>query len=237
MKYYAVLAGKTPGIYTTWPEAQAQVVGFSGALYKSFKSEDDAKAYLAGGEPVSAQPVASSAVNGLSTTAQITAYSDGSLNPATNVVGASVVLRSGTTEFADKHLIGTVDNNVVDDTRNVGGELLGAIAAIRYAMQQGFTSIEIFYDYQGVGAWADGNWKAKNIVAQQYVGAIANLRRSIDIKFTKVSAHNGVEFNELADRLAKYACGAELKAADAEMLQTLDINLAPNLYETLVSWQ
>ena len=38
-KYYAVKKGKTLGIYKSWDECKAQVDGFSGAEYKSFKSE------------------------------------------------------------------------------------------------------------------------------------------------------------------------------------------------------
>lgn len=45
-KYYAVKKGKTPGIYYSWDECKAQVDGFSGAKYKSFKSEMEARDYI-----------------------------------------------------------------------------------------------------------------------------------------------------------------------------------------------
>jgi len=48
MKYYAVKKGQRPGIYTTWDSCQKQVIGYSGAEYKSFKSLDEAKAWLGG---------------------------------------------------------------------------------------------------------------------------------------------------------------------------------------------
>ena len=57
-KLYAVKVGKTPGIYTTWAEAEAQVKGYSGAKYKSFPTEKEALAYLNGDE--SAKNIAAS---------------------------------------------------------------------------------------------------------------------------------------------------------------------------------
>ncbi len=43
-KYYVVWKGRKPGIYTSWATAKAQIDGFSGASYKSFKSEKEARA-------------------------------------------------------------------------------------------------------------------------------------------------------------------------------------------------
>lgn len=42
-KYYVVWRGHEPGIYTSWPECQAQVMGYGGALYKSFRTEQEAR--------------------------------------------------------------------------------------------------------------------------------------------------------------------------------------------------
>jgi ribonuclease HI len=49
-KYYAVRAGKTPGVYMTWKECQEQTTGFKGASYKSFISRQDAEDFAAGRE-------------------------------------------------------------------------------------------------------------------------------------------------------------------------------------------
>ncbi|KAK6825172.1 hypothetical protein PG995_015238 [Apiospora arundinis] len=53
-KFYAVRFGKSPGVYGTWAECQAQIVGFSGAKYKSFLNFDDAEAFVAGENPSTA---------------------------------------------------------------------------------------------------------------------------------------------------------------------------------------
>jgi len=42
-KYYVVWKGRKPGVYTQWPEAQAQVAGFEGALFKSYPHYEEAK--------------------------------------------------------------------------------------------------------------------------------------------------------------------------------------------------
>ncbi len=45
-KFYAVKVGKIPGIYGTWSEAEEQVKGFPGAVYKSFSTEEEAIRYI-----------------------------------------------------------------------------------------------------------------------------------------------------------------------------------------------
>ena len=46
VKYYGVKRGLVPGVYTSWDECKAQVDGFSGAEYKSFKTEEEANDYV-----------------------------------------------------------------------------------------------------------------------------------------------------------------------------------------------
>jgi len=41
-KYYVVWVGQIPGVYNTWAECQAQVMGFPNAKYKSFSSLKEA---------------------------------------------------------------------------------------------------------------------------------------------------------------------------------------------------
>lgn len=47
-KVYAVKIGRKTGIFKTWAECQKQVQGYSGAQFKSFNNETDAKAYIKG---------------------------------------------------------------------------------------------------------------------------------------------------------------------------------------------
>ncbi len=41
-KYYVVWSGNQPGVYDTWEDCKAQVHGVKGAVYKSFKTKDEA---------------------------------------------------------------------------------------------------------------------------------------------------------------------------------------------------
>ena len=44
--YYAVAVGENPGVYTKWSAAAKQVVGFSGAVHKMFKTLEGARQFM-----------------------------------------------------------------------------------------------------------------------------------------------------------------------------------------------
>jgi len=54
-KFYAVANGRKPGIYSSWPEAEAQVKGYGGAKYKGFVNRSEADAWMA--DPQWGQPI------------------------------------------------------------------------------------------------------------------------------------------------------------------------------------
>ncbi|BAY29709.1 hypothetical protein NIES2107_15530 [Nostoc carneum NIES-2107] len=56
-KYYAVLHGRETGIFTSWAECEKQIKGFSGAVYKSFKTRGEAEAALGMIEQLSILPI------------------------------------------------------------------------------------------------------------------------------------------------------------------------------------
>jgi len=45
-KYYAVAKGHNPGIYSDWITTNENVKGFAGAIYESFKTEEEAQEYI-----------------------------------------------------------------------------------------------------------------------------------------------------------------------------------------------
>ncbi|CAA9963845.1 RnhA Ribonuclease HI [Pyrenophora teres f. maculata] len=55
-KLYAVKAGKTPGIYSTWDEAKLQIDGVSEAIYQSFSTRTEAEAFMKGTGTHKAKP-------------------------------------------------------------------------------------------------------------------------------------------------------------------------------------
>ncbi|EXJ80067.1 ribonuclease HI [Capronia epimyces CBS 606.96] len=49
-RYYAVQNGRVPGVYTDWPQAQAQIRGVSKPKYKKFDTRAEAEAFVAAGK-------------------------------------------------------------------------------------------------------------------------------------------------------------------------------------------
>ena len=50
-KFYGVAQGRTPGVYTTWDEARAQVDGIKGAVHKSFSTREEAARWVSEKNP------------------------------------------------------------------------------------------------------------------------------------------------------------------------------------------
>ena len=88
----------------------------------------------------------------------------------------------------------------------VGGEIDSALAAAHTAMSVGLP-ITIVYDYLGVEMWATGEWKRNKPFTQKYHHLMnIYITPVIDVTFEKVKSHTGIQFNDFADVLAKYAC-------------------------------
>ena len=74
-KFYAVKNGVETGIYETWEDCKKQVIGYKGAIYKSFFTYEDAKNFLENNEDgaISKETAQNKAI----------AYVDGSYNIVT----------------------------------------------------------------------------------------------------------------------------------------------------------
>lgn len=134
---------------------------------------------------------------------QLVAYVDGSYDHSIRhyAFGCVFLLPDGTVYTES----GNGDNPESAALRNVTGEMLGAMFAVRFAAVNGFRRIEIRYDYEGIEKWVTGAWKSKTELTQKYALAMRKWSANVEIGFTKVTAHNNVYFNEMADRLAKEA--------------------------------
>lgn len=96
------------------------------------------------------------------------------------------------------------ENHEYCSNRNVAGECFGALYAVQHALNHGYTHINIYYDYMGIQKWGDREWKGNKPLSKMYIDSIQRAKATgLQINFIKVKAHTGVEYNELADTLAK----------------------------------
>ena len=202
-KVYAVKKGRTTGIFMSWDDCKAQVDGFAGAEYKSFADPADAMAYL--GLTGSGIPDGQSAAEKFPE--GVRAYVDGSYDSGSGRFSCGLVIvetdADGNSETTE--LNAAFDDVEAAQQRNVAGEIMGSKLAIDWARANDVKSLEIYHDYEGIGAWADRKWKANNPLTQGYRDFVEEARDAMDITFVKVKAHSGNRYNELADKLAKKA--------------------------------
>lgn len=189
-KFYAVRKGRTPGIYRTWPEAQREVTGFKGAEFKSFKTSEEAEAYMNDSE----QEIA---LDGL------IAYVDGSYDKRTKRAGFGAVLIDNNEVIKEASEETNIDPE--DNLWNVTAEIEGVLFAVNYAIDNGYEKIHVYYDYAGLEKWAKKEWRANKKTTKRYQDTMQELMKQIQVDFIKVAAHTGDFYNERADDLAKQA--------------------------------
>lgn len=194
-KYYAVRNGRNPGIYKSWDECKREVDGFKGAIYKSFTKEEEAKVFMGvmenSGIEYNEEDV-------------LKAYVDGSYNIATGEYGYGAVLLSNDKEI---ELSEKGEDKELATMRNVAGEIKGAEAAMKYAIENNFKKIIIYHDYEGISKWCMGLWKTNKEGTIAYKKFYDGISDRISIEFVKVKGHSGDKYNEIADVLAKKAAG------------------------------
>ena len=197
-KVYAVRKGKTTGLFYSWSECEAAVTGYPGAEYKGFLTEDEAKKYL-GCEDIKAEK--EDVLN--KEKSSLIAYVDGSFDAPIGKYAFGCVILTPDGDIIKES--GNGDNPESLAIRNVAGEMLGAMTAVRWAIKNGYYNLELRYDYEGIEKWATGVWKAKNTLTQKYAEYMQRQQNHIKISFRKVKAHSGDYYNEEADKLAKEA--------------------------------
>ncbi len=218
-KYYVVKKGKVPGIYKSWDECKQNTDGFPGAVFKGFTTMEEAELYFDGeeskqsafyfkeqyseeekgkefsGNALEIQECKPNKKN------QLVAYVDGSYEHSLlkYAFGCIFITYDGKVYLQN----GSGKDPETAKQRNVSGEMLGAMYAAGFALKNGYSELEIRFDYEGIEKWVTGEWKAKNELTQKYRDFMRGMMQKLAISFTKVAAHTGVVFNELADQMAK----------------------------------
>ncbi len=216
MKVYVVTEpASIRGIYATWAECRAAIAGVPGARFQAVESRERAEAILRG-EPVVLPPGR-------------WAFVDGNHFGGIGVVlveqaeagGEPRVLREVATTVYEVYRdagIPSLDTRAkitaaVDRLRNVLAELGALYAALGLAPPG--AALTVVHDYEGVGAWMEGRWKAKDPVVAEIVAACrarASARR-LTVAFRRQRGHASTwagrddfaAFNARADALATRA--------------------------------
>lgn len=170
MKYYAI---KPNRITTDWHVCESLVKGVKGALYKSFKSEADARAWLNNDTEnnldvtVPCIPykndmyaiqgdiyVVDSSVDPL--TVRTKAYArvsvDGSYNTETRVYGSGIAFFDHDNTVSDTYRVHG-DKSEYASSRNVAGEVVAFGHAIAESVKKGLTEVAVIVDYEGLFRW------------------------------------------------------------------------------------
>lgn len=102
--------------------------------------------------------------------------------------------------------------------RNVGGEIIAAWCAIKAVVSKVQTenekesgleyhTLDLVYDYKGVGCWATGEWKTNKKATQWFVRSIREMLSStpnLKINYIWVKGHSSTDGNNMADKVADY---------------------------------
>jgi ribonuclease HI len=215
-KYYAVVKGRNPGIYTEWKGqngAQAQIIRFSGSVYKGFETEGEAKEYMK--QPINEQPdIQETEAEGLKDGKTII-YTDGACINNPGPGGYGVVIKNGK---KPKELSGgyrmTTNNRMELMACIVGlSELKKPLSAILFSDSK--------YVVDGISKgwakrWQSNGWmrnKTEPAINPDLWEKLLKLCGKHDVSFQWVKGHAGNEGNERCDELATKA------ALDSKLLK------------------
>ena len=207
-KFYAVADGRKPGIYYSWPEAEAQVKGYGGAKYKGFVSRAEAKSWMADpkwSQKKKPQKKSEKSYSAPASNASIEIYTDdGAINnPGPGGYGAVLLLREGPLELSGGY----------QHTTNNRMELMACIKGIE-ALPTRSETVALFSDSKYVvngisKGWAKG-WRKRGwlksdgnpAVNSDLWGTLLDLIEGLKISFHWVKGHAGHPLNERCDQLA-----------------------------------
>lgn len=229
-KFYAVKVGKKPGIYLTWDECKEQVDRYSGAIYKSFKTIEEAESFVGkktkniskGLKSVNKTklknkqdeltPIKSKAnvdyfenyiePDEIKDKFELVVFVDGSYDKQSKIFGSGIAVLDNKEEYSKEYKYAGYDKW---DQWNIVGEIEAAKYAIKLAYEKKLKSVCIYHDLKNISLWAAGTWKAKNEYTQSYVRFIEKYSKELKITFIKVKGHSCNRYNDLADRLAREA--------------------------------
>jgi ribonuclease HI len=236
-KVYAVKVGRNPGIYLSWNKAKPEVIGYPGAVYKSFEDIEDAHAFITGKKRRLLQSQTSAPRTLVAKPAppetadppvDVVLFTDGACQNHP-VLGAKQRVAGCGVYWGDDH-----PNNISvvfedEPITNQRAELKAIMLAIEMFVAKYPSPKKLLiktdskYSIDAITKWARG-WKANNwlksdgedVMNRDIIIPLYELvqKHKGRILFKHVYGHTGVAGNEAADRLAvgaltKYALEAK----------------------------
>ena len=202
-KFYAVKVGKVPGIYTSWPECQKNVTGFSGAVFESFPNRKDAEAFIKPEKQIFQENV-------------IEVFTDGShkKHEKNGHLGAGIFCRYMEEEYEYSLPItkDILEKEGIDRESSVSNpfcelyaykELLRLIHSCGKDLSKYIFLVKI--DYEGVNNWMNGSWRCNEEYIKKIKSFCENYLSKLKCKIViqHVPSHSGIYGNERVDQLAK----------------------------------
>jgi ribonuclease HI len=219
-KFYVVWRGAKTGVFHDWPTTHALVDGFAGAQYKSFPTLSEAESAFRSGAPArsTAPRFAAPRVVRTDHADAVTAFDtvifcDGACEPNPGKAGSGMaVYRAGALASLWYGAFNPAGTNNTAELQ----ALLQALLLARSEIEADNTvqvRSDSSYGLNAVTKWAAG-WKKrgwrkaegeiKNLeIIQELYELYQEIADTVDLKH--VSAHVGIEGNELADRMAMLA--------------------------------
>jgi ribonuclease HI len=205
------------GVYDTWPACAAAVKGVSGARYQAVTGRAQAEAMLRG-EGTALEPGLYAFVDGNHlggvgvVLVERAARGEPVVSEAIGMTVREVFSGAGVASLRT----GTAIAAALERLRNVLAELAALHLALR-RVPEGAT-LTVVHDYEGVGAWLEGRWRAKDPLVAEIVEACRALiaRRRLHVSFRRQRGHAAswagrddfAHFNARADALATEAAEA-----------------------------
>jgi ribonuclease HI len=207
-KFYAIAAGRKPGIYTIWPEAEAQVKGFPKARFKGFATRQEAEDWIQqAGSPSTAGRKKALKSPEVDTRHQdgVEIYTDGGAlnNPGPGGYGVVQTHAGVRKELTGGYRL-TTNNRM---------ELMGCIVALRQ-LEYKDKPITLFSDssyvVNGINkgwakSWRKNGWiksDKRPALNRDLWAELLELTQDLNIVFRWVKGHAGNPFNERCDELA-----------------------------------
>lgn len=209
MPFYAVRVGRQPGIYESWDETHAQVNGYSGAVYKKFKTREEANLFIDG-----------TAVLKVPDGPLDVVYTDGCcLNNGTSNARAGYGIWYGPSDPRNKY--GRLPGKQTNQCAELVAVLLALVKVERPTEIRTDSQYAIHSCTDWLQTWRQNGFRDSQNRLLQNIDIIRKIDTYLQIKdhsvvFTYVPGHSGILGNEEADKLANK--GANLP----ESYETID---------------